>query len=108
MSKSEILMTKKTFAEWIGVSQQAVSGYIRNEQISRRAIMGEHRYAKIAVNLAIADLRERLDATGSQTLNVRANLRFYRRSSATTGLSKEEEAQCVAQIVEALQKTGTL
>ena len=104
MSKSEILMSKTDFAAWLGVSQQAVSGYIKNGQISRRAIMGEHRHAKIAVNLAIADLRERLDEAGNQPLNVKANLRFYRRSSAGSGateldaLAGELERSFIAEI----------
>ena len=34
------------------------------------------------------DLRKTLDQTGSQALNVRANLRFYRRSSARSGATE--------------------
>jgi predicted transcriptional regulator len=75
-----ILLSKKAFAEWIGVTQQAVSGYIKNGQISPGVLVGEGRYAKIAVNSAVRDLRARLDVEGSQAVNRRANLRYWRKS----------------------------
>jgi predicted transcriptional regulator len=100
--RDRILMSKTGFAEWIGVGQSAVSNYIALGQISAGSIEGEGRYAKIAVNSAVRDLRKNLDVEGSQAVNRRARLRLYRRSSATTGLSKEEEAQCVAQIEDAM------
>ena len=103
--RNTVLMSKTDFAAWIGVGQSAVSNYIALGQISPASIVGEGRHAKIDANLAIADLRERLDVAGSQSLNRRADLRFYyRRSSATTGLSKEEEAQCIAQIAAEIEK----
>jgi predicted transcriptional regulator len=80
-SQIGFLFSKKSFAEWIGVTQQAVSGYIKNEQILPRSIEGEGRHAKIVVNSAVADLRARLDVEMAQTTNRRANLRFYRRSA---------------------------
>lgn len=72
-----VLMSKKDFAEWIGVGQSAVSNYIALGQIRSWSIVGEGIHAKIDVNLAIGDLRETLDVEGSQTVNRKANLRFF-------------------------------
>lgn len=76
--RTRILISKKAFAEWVGVSPQAVSGYIKNEQISPGSIVGEGRHAKIDVNAAVSDLRALLNVEGTQTENRRAVLRFYR------------------------------
>jgi predicted transcriptional regulator len=73
-----VLLSKKAFAEWIGVSQPAISHYIKAGQILPRSIHGAGRHARIDVNLAVSDLRALLDVEGNQTENRRAVLRFYR------------------------------
>jgi hypothetical protein len=75
--RNTVLMSKKDFAEWIGVGQSSVSNYIALRQIRPWSIVGEGIHAKIDVNLAIGDLRETLDVEGSQTVNRKANLRFF-------------------------------
>ena len=73
--RNTVLMSKTSFAEWLGVGQSAVSNYIALGQIRPWSIVGEGRHARINVNLAIDDLRETLDVEGSQIVN-RANLAF--------------------------------
>jgi hypothetical protein len=76
------LVSKLEAAAWLGVAPSTLSNYLRAGKISPSRLAGRGQRAKIDLNGAIQDLRETLDQTGNQALNVRANLRFYRRPSA--------------------------
>jgi DNA-binding transcriptional regulator YdaS (Cro superfamily) len=54
-------MSKAEFAECIGVSPARVSQYITAGKISGDALVGSGRAARIRFEIAVAQLRERLD-----------------------------------------------
>ena len=96
-----LLVSKLEAAAWLGIAPSTLSNYLRSRKISPSRLVGHDQHAKIDINGAIADLRKTLDQTGSQALNVRAKLRFYRRSSARSGateLDGELERILVAEI----------
>jgi hypothetical protein len=77
-----LLLSKLEAAAWLGIAPSTLSNYLRAGKISPSRLVGHDQHAKIDINGAVRDLRKTLDETGSQALNVRAKLRFYRRSSA--------------------------
>jgi len=83
-----LLVSKLELAAWLGIAPSTLSNYLRAGKISTSRLVGRGQRAKIDLNGAVQDLRRTLDQTGSQALNVRANLRFYRRSSAGSGATE--------------------
>jgi hypothetical protein len=57
----EILLSKRAASKWLNVAQSTLSNYLRDGRISRRALIGSGRYAKIDLARAIADLEKNLD-----------------------------------------------
>jgi predicted transcriptional regulator len=55
------ILSKLAAAKWLNVSQPTLSNYLRDGRISRRALIGEGRHAKIDLARAVADLMKNLD-----------------------------------------------
>jgi hypothetical protein len=55
------ILSKLAAARWLHVSQCTLSNYLRDGRISRRALIGEGRHAKIDLSRAVADLKKNLD-----------------------------------------------
>src|SRR5690349_19821749 len=58
---AEAVVSKSKFAELIGVTKGRVSQYIADRKIFGDALVGEGRNAQIRVDLAKAQLRQKLD-----------------------------------------------
>jgi hypothetical protein len=80
-----LFISKLEAAAWLGIAPCTLSNYLRAGKISPSRLVGHDQHAKIDINGAVRDLRKTLDQTGSQALNVRAKLRFFRTSKVPEG-----------------------
>jgi hypothetical protein len=72
-----VILTKKHAASWLGITQQTLSGYLRDARIEEHSIIGEGVRARIDINQAVTDLRKNLDPEQRECGNSTVRLRFY-------------------------------
>jgi hypothetical protein len=106
--KLDEIATKKRFAEIAGVSCARVSQWLGTKQISGAAIIGEGRHARINVQMALAQLRMRLDvdqriANGKAKLDPPKGSHGTKVAEATSDAAPTVDERLKAQRLEQLE-----
>lgn len=97
------IMTKTEFSRHCKVDKSRVSQWLKAKQIGPHCLIGEGRNAKIDVDLALADLRKKLDVDQRFGLNG-LNTRLDRKADTID----EADDDGMAEIVEDQQRYVTL
>jgi predicted transcriptional regulator len=86
------VLSKQSFAEFIGVTPARLSQYLAEGRISGEAVVGVGRHARINVAVAQAQLKTRLDIT-QRIANGRARLDGAGAAAVEDGIKAERLAQ---------------